>query len=244
MASTGPTIDQTTILSLLSTVAILATAYFASQRLLPANTSTKLRIIFIWHAWDALIHTFLEGGYLYNSFFTYHTTSKLWAGINSISNSPYLAPHVHLFGDSSRVYGSKYGTNPLAALWREYAKADARWGESDLTIISLEMLTVLIGAPLAAYICYLMVQGPDRKKNWFWMLLLATGELYGGFMTFAPEWLSGNSNLDCSNWMYLWLYLTFFNALWVVIPFWILYEGYYALVDSPAAVGSNEKKRN
>ena len=30
-----------------------------------------------------------------------------------------------------------------------------------------------------------------------------TSELYGGFMTFAPEWLTGSPNLDTSNWMYL-----------------------------------------
>ena len=47
-----------------------------------------------------------------------------------------------------------------------------------------------------------------------------------GFMTFAPEWLSGSPNLDTSNFMYLWVYLVFFNMLWVWFPFWILYEAY------------------
>ena len=55
----------------------------------------------------------------------------------------------------------------------------------------------------------------------FWMVVLATGELYGGelrgmgmvkrseadvkigFMTFCPEWLTGSVNLDTSNFMYL-----------------------------------------
>ena len=45
-------------------------------------------------------------------------------------------------------------------------------------------------------------------------------------MTFAPEWLSGNTNLDGSNFMYMWVYLVFFNMLWVFIPFWVLYEAY------------------
>lgn len=45
-------------------------------------------------------------------------------------------------------------------------------------------------------------------------------------MTFAPEWLSGNPNLDTSNFMYLWVYLIFFNMLWVWFPLWILYEAY------------------
>ena len=43
-------------------------------------------------------------------------------------------------------------------------------------------------------------------------------------MTFAPEWLSGSHNLDTSNFMYLWVYLVFFNMLWVVIPLWVLHE--------------------
>jgi hypothetical protein len=30
-----------------------------------------------------------------------------------------------------------------------------------------------------------------------------------------------------------WLYLFFFNFLWVIIPFWILYESYYVLTASP-----------
>ncbi len=42
-------------------------------------------------------------------------------------------------------------------------------------------------------------------------------------MTFCPEWLTGNVNLDGSNFMYLWVYLVFFNMLWVFIPFYALY---------------------
>lgn len=44
-----------------------------------------------------------------------------------------------------------------------------------------------------------------------------------GFMTFCPEWLTGNQFLDGSNFMYLWVYLVFFNTLWVFIPFYAIY---------------------
>jgi hypothetical protein len=47
-----------------------------------------------------------------------------------------------------------------------------------------------------------------------------------GFMTFCPEWLSGSQNLDTSNFMYLWVYLFFFNTLWVFIPLWVLHEAH------------------
>ena len=120
-------------------------------------------------------------------------------------------------GYADRLYGSQYGTNPTAKLWQEYAKADKRWGGADLTVISLELLTVFGAGPLAAYICELVRRRDTGGKLWFWASILATGELYGGmcsalqrryredwlinsgYMTFAPEWLSGNPNLDTSN---------------------------------------------
>ncbi|CAK4034963.1 Emopamil-binding -like [Lecanosticta acicola] len=239
MASEPPSfISATTVLSLLSTVAILLTAYLASLHFLPkTTTTTKIRLLFIWHAFDALIHFILEGSYLYNCFFSYKTRTLggggggLWGEDEAAATfvSPYLPPDVYFLGHSDRVYGSEYGTNPFAKLWMEYAKADRRWGGSDLTIISLELLTVFIAGPMALHICNRLRK--QREDAWFWMVVLATGELYGGFMTFAPEWLSGNANLDASNWMYLWLYLVFFNAgLWVVIPGWILYEAYGRIV--------------
>ena len=43
-------------------------------------------------------------------------------------------------------------------------------------------------------------------------------------MTFAPEWLTGSTQLDTSNAVYLWFYLFFFNTLWVWIPLWVLWE--------------------
>ncbi|KAK5174834.1 uncharacterized protein LTR77_001917 [Saxophila tyrrhenica] len=240
--TTTPIIDTTTILSLLSTLLILGTAYLASYHFLPSSASTKTRVLFIWHAFDSLIHALLEGSFLYNCFFTYTTTTPVWSSSSSVS--AYLPPNIYFLGHKNRLYGSEYGTNPFAALWRVYAQADARWGGSDLTVISLELLTVFIGAPLAAWICYCLAK--QRKDAWFWMILLATGELYGGFMTFAPEWLSGSPNLDTGNWMYLWVYLVFFNTLWVWIPLWILYEGYGKIPGTAGAAGkggSGKKRR-
>jgi len=49
------------------------------------------------------------------------------------------------------------------------------------------------------------------------------------------EWLSGSPNLDTSNWMFTWLYLFFFNTLWVWIPLWILYDAYGTIVGAADA---------
>jgi hypothetical protein len=59
-----------------------------------------------------------------------------------------------------------------------YAKADSRWGGADLTVVSLELLTVLGAGPLALWICTMIAKRDPMAS--FWMVVLATGELYGG----------------------------------------------------------------
>ncbi|MCJ1232923.1 hypothetical protein MMC14_000877 [Varicellaria rhodocarpa] len=242
----------TTFLSLLATILILLTAYLASTTLLPKATSTKLRVLYIWHLFDALIHLTLESSFLYNAFFSY----TLLAPTSQYPNpAALIAPtpaYVHFLGYKDRLYGSDYGGNPFALLWQEYARADKRWGGADLGIVSLELLTVGIGGPLALYIAECVRKGAGgaggkaSAKMWFWASVLATGELYGGFMTFAPEWLSGSPNLDTSNFMYTWLYLFFFNALWVWLPVWVLYEAYgnISTAFTMAEVKEKGKKKN
>jgi len=170
-------IDGSTVGGLLAALALLLTAYFASIRLLHASTTTKIRIIFIWHLFDALIHFLFEGSFLYNCFFTYTL-------VPHTSDYPHPAsltsPGVHFLGYEDRLYGSQYGSSPTAKLWQEYAKADKRWAGADLTVISLELLTVFGAGPLAAYICELVRRRENGGKLWFWASILATGELYGG----------------------------------------------------------------
>jgi hypothetical protein len=206
MSSTDPRIDATTVISLLFTLLLLGAAYFASLRLLPQRATTRTRVLFIWHAFDALIHTFLEGPFLYHCFFTYATVSRpeyLSALVDSAAGTPrpnqpplVTAPGVWFLGREGRLYGPGYfgapnanasWLGPLASLWQIYARADKRWGGADLGVVSLEMLTVFIGAPLAAYVCWLLVRegdiGASRRlggRAMFWMTVLAVGELYGG----------------------------------------------------------------
>lgn len=173
-------ISTTTVYSLLSTLLILAAAHLSSRRLLPSTASAKTRFLFIWHATDALIHFILEGGYLYNCFFSYTPVSS--GGEVGVAASEYLPPNVFFLGDRENVYGAAYGLSPMSALWKEYARADRRWAGTDLGVISLELLTVFVAGPLAVWVCWCLVK--KRGDAVFWMVVLATGELYGGWMTF------------------------------------------------------------
>jgi hypothetical protein len=150
-AGAGPVIDATTVVSLLCVVGLLAAAYAASVRLLPKSAAVKTRILFVWHAFDALIHFFFEGSFLYNCFFVSYSlpTSFDVASRRHPRIRLLTPPDVYWLGARDKLYGANYGEGPFAKLWQEYGKADRRWGGVDLGIVSLEVLTVCVGAPLA-----------------------------------------------------------------------------------------------
>ncbi len=186
--TTPPTplkIDLTTLLSLLTTLLILLAAYTASTILLPARSPLRTRILFVWHAFDALIHLLLEGSFLYTCFFV---SSPVSSSSSSAAASWHFTPRDTFFlADPTRTYGAAQGDGFAARLWQEYARADRRWGGADLTVVSLEILTVGFGTGIAAAVCAALVGGGREEgrggvsaKAWFWMVVLATGELYGG----------------------------------------------------------------
>ena len=181
-----PTVDATTIVSLLAVCVLLGGAYAASVKLLPTSAGLKTRILFVWHLFDALIHFVFEGSFLYNCFFvSYSLPTSFSAAHRSHPAIRILTPpDVYFLGRDDRLFGASYGAGPFSKLWQEYAKADKRWGGADLTIVSIELLTVFVGAPLALWCCELL-RREERKgvlRRWFWMMILAVGELYGGML--------------------------------------------------------------
>lgn len=215
-------LDFSTASCIAFALSFLPIASVLSIYLVPA-THTRNRILFFWHAYDALTHLFIEGSFLYECFFSYTSIAS------GVVREPYF------LGYKDRLYGAAYGSGPSARLWQEYAKADHRWASADVTVISLELLTVFLGGPAALYVCYLLykasspnasaaARGAAKAKLWLVAPALATAELYGGFMTFAPEWLTGSTQLETNDPVYLWFYLFFFNTLWVWVPIWVLWE--------------------
>lgn len=110
---------------------------------------------------------------------------------------------IHFSFEGSFLYLSTFGRSvnisqgPFASFWKEYARVDFRWDFSDPTVVSLEILTVLGAGPLCCFILYqLLCQDAARHYR---IVVLCTAELYGGWMMFCPEWLTGSPNLDTSN---------------------------------------------
>lgn len=142
---------------------------------------------------------------------------------------------IHLTLEGPFVVISLIGTvlesNHFTALvWKEYAKADIRWGVSDPTIVSLEILTVTIVEIFAIVLIYAVIKRKPYRH--FLQICLCVCELYGGWMTFCPEWLTGNVNLNTDNFLHFWVYLVFFNMLWVVIPLLLLWQSWTTLISA------------
>ncbi|XP_071064433.1 emopamil-binding protein-like isoform X2 [Dasypus novemcinctus] len=115
----------------------------------------------------------------------------------------------------------------LVHLVLEYGKADARWLHSDPTIVSVEILTVVLAGSLALLLIYAIVK--EKYYRHFLQVTLCVCELYGGWMTFLPQWIVGSPSLDTSSWVYLWIYMGFFNGVWVLVPGLLLWQSWVEL---------------
>lgn len=145
---------------------------------------------------------------------------------------------IHFTLEGPFVYLSLTGTvsnstHVISELWKEYGKADSRWLYSDPTIVSLEILTVVVDGTLCLLLIYAIVT--KRFCRHYLQLVLCVCELYGGWMTFCPEWLTGSKALVTDNFLYLWVYLFFFNFLWVIIPFALMYQSWVDIRDNGIA---------
>ncbi|KAM6177702.1 emopamil-binding protein-like [Rhynchocyon petersi] len=138
---------------------------------------------------------------------------------------------VHILLEGSFVYltigGVANSNGVLASLWKEYGKADTRWLYFDSNILSVELITVFLDGPLALFLIYAIVK--EKYYRHFLQITLCVCELYGGWMTFCPEWLMGSPNLSTNHWLYFWLYLVFFNGMWVLVPGLLLCQSWLEL---------------
>uniref|UniRef100_A0A8C9USS2 EBP like n=1 Tax=Spermophilus dauricus TaxID=99837 RepID=A0A8C9USS2_SPEDA len=105
--------------------------------------------------------------------------------------------------------------------------SDARWLYFDPTIVSLEILTAVLDGFLALFLIYAIVK--EKYYRHFLQITLCVCELYGDWMTFSPEWLIGSPNLDTDDWLHFWVYLVFFNGVWVLIPGLLLWQSWVEL---------------
>ena len=136
--------DATTLASLSATVVLLGVAWALAALTLPAGSAAKERALFVWHAFDALIHFVIEGSFVWLCFFSW-----IDAGDGGPAAAP-LAPTAHNFlgAPEGRAYGPQAGgDNPFAHLWMVYARADRRYGGADTVGCALSSSSVHLWLP-------------------------------------------------------------------------------------------------
>jgi len=123
---------------------------------------------------------------------------------------------------------TKTSSHFLAKIWREYGRADPRWNNFDMCLIPMEIWTSCLLTPLCLWLVYAQVK--NKPYRHFLQVVLCVSELYGGWITFGPEWVTGSKNINTSDPLLFWCHLVFFNMVWVVIPFWLLKQSWDYLV--------------
>uniref|UniRef100_A0A1X7SKH7 EXPERA domain-containing protein n=1 Tax=Amphimedon queenslandica TaxID=400682 RepID=A0A1X7SKH7_AMPQE len=98
----------------------------------------------------------------------------LWLVYDAIVHFTLEGPFV-FFSLNSTVLES---SGILADVWKEYSVADYRWGVSDPTIVSLEILTVFVDGSLCILLIYAILK--NKYYRHFVQIVLCVCELYGG----------------------------------------------------------------
>eukprot|EP01138_Halocafeteria_seosinensis_P010130 gb/GECG01010344.1/.p1 GENE.gb/GECG01010344.1/~~gb/GECG01010344.1/.p1 ORF type:complete len:236 (+),score=15.99 gb/GECG01010344.1/:1-708(+) len=174
--------------------------------------TTAARFTILWFIVDAITHLTLELGYV--------LTVAFYGGAK--------------YGPTTGIMGA------ICEAWRLYSKADPRWEVFNADVMTLEILTVFLMGPLALLAIYAVY----TRQPYRHLLQFAIGicELYGGWMTFAPEWVTqalfGTTQLrgapfgTVGDMVLWWIYLLFMNGLWVLIPIVLCWDSAVQIIDA------------
>ncbi|XP_068780178.1 3-beta-hydroxysteroid-Delta(8),Delta(7)-isomerase [Struthio camelus] len=106
-------------------------------------------------------------------------------------------------------------TGPLAAVWKEYAKADSRYMTSDDFTVAMETVTAWAWGPLSflTFLAFLR----RHPARFVLQLVVSLGQLYGDVLYFATAARAGWVHADPRPY-YFWGYFVGLNGIWVLVP--------------------------
>ncbi|KAB2572832.1 EBP domain-containing protein [Lasiodiplodia theobromae] len=123
-------------------------------------------------------------------------------------------------------------------LWKEYAKSDSRYLAADPMVLTLETITVLVWGPLSFLTSWCIVsESPHRLSL---QALVSTGHLYSDTLYYVTSILDMRRGVLHSRpeALYFWVYFVAMNALWIIVPAFILYQ---SITGSAQAVATTKR---
>ncbi|GES60269.1 emopamil binding protein [Aspergillus terreus] len=153
---------------------------------------------------------------------------------------------IHLFFEAYFVvhHRSLAGSQELfGQLWKEYSLSDSRYLTSDSFLVSMEAITAFCWGPLAFFIAYcIAVQHPVRHAL---QLIMSLGQVYGDVLYYATsmfgDWFHGVSFCRPEGY-YFWFYYFFFNAIWMVIGSYYVYQSATEITRAFKRIGELDRE--
>ncbi|XP_064359541.1 3-beta-hydroxysteroid-Delta(8),Delta(7)-isomerase [Dromaius novaehollandiae] len=124
-------------------------------------------------------------------------------------------------------------TGPLAAIWKEYAKADSRYMTSDDFTVAMETVTAWAWGPLSflTFLAFLR----RHPARYVLQLLVSLGQLYGAVLYFWTAGRAGWAHGDPRP-LYFWGYFVGLNGLWLLVPGALLGDAALRLAQAQRAL--------
>lgn len=127
-------------------------------------------------------------------------------------------------------------------LWKEYSLSDSRYLTQDSFLVPMESVTAFLWGPLSYFIAYGVVTSHPLRHPL--TIIVAGGQIYGDILYFATshfEMLVDKREFCRPENFYYFMYYVFFNAIWIVIPGYLLVSSVRATSAAFAQVQKAEK---
>lgn len=116
----------------------------------------------------------------------------------------------------------RFRTDLLAQIWKEYAKSDSRYLDSDVGLVTIEIITAFLFGPWLLKTALKIYRNKNEMSYAPSLLIISTGQLYGTIMYFA-ESIRFNPypySPYCSSNFYV--YFVLFNLPWLIVPIMVI----------------------
>ncbi|KAL4881878.1 emopamil binding protein [Aspergillus karnatakaensis] len=157
-----------------------------------------------------------------------------------------LTGWIHFFFEAHFVINHEIlaGSQTLfGQLWKEYSLSDSRYLTSNSFLVTMEAVTAFAWGPLAFIIAYcIAVQHPIRHPL---QMILSCGQIYGDVLYYATslfELYVHGVEFCRPEGYYFWFYYFFFNAIWMVIGSYYVFESVCEITNAFRRLGELEKK--
>ncbi|KAL4924202.1 EXPERA domain-containing protein [Aspergillus undulatus] len=131
----------------------------------------------------------------------------------------------------------------LAQLWKEYSLSDSRYLLQDSFLWPMETVTAFCWGPIAFLLVVLIIK--DHPLRHPLQMIISLGQLYGDVLYYGTcgfEFVVRGVEFSRPERYYFWGYFMFLNAIWIAVPFVLLYNSVKASCRAFAAAKSVKDK--